>query len=166
MAGNDLLLRYRLRADSAALRLPAFDRVRRGDRLWEHTCFEAFAAVEDRSEYLELNFAPTGEWAAYGFTAYREDMTPTLAAAPEIAVSLSVSGLDLAVRVDLQGILPRQPRLRLGLCAVIEDAGGALSYWALRHPCGKPDFHRRDAFVLGLDLPPAGPSEAMGDRVT
>jgi hypothetical protein len=33
---------------------------------------------------------------------------------------------------------------------VIEAADGSLSYWALRHPPGKPDFHHRDAFALEL----------------
>jgi hypothetical protein len=34
---------------------------------------------------------------------------------------------------------------------VIEEIDGALSYWALRHAPGKPDFHHRDAFALELD---------------
>jgi hypothetical protein len=33
---------------------------------------------------------------------------------------------------------------------VIEEKNGALSYWALRHPAGKPDFHRRSAFAMEL----------------
>ena len=43
--------------------------------------------------------------------------------------------------------------LRLGLSAVIEATDGSLSYWALRHPPGKPDFHHIDAFDLQLDRP-------------
>jgi hypothetical protein len=41
-------------------------------------------------------------------------------------------------------------RLTLALSAVIEDEDGVLSYWALKHPAGKPDFHHRDAFALEL----------------
>ena len=33
----------------------------------------------------------------------------------------------------------------------IEDEAGALSYWALRHPPGKPDFHHPAGFALELD---------------
>jgi hypothetical protein len=33
----------------------------------------------------------------------------------------------------------------------VEDVDGILSYWALRHPAGKPDFHHTDAFALQLD---------------
>jgi hypothetical protein len=40
--------------------------------------------------------------------------------------------------------------LRVGLAAVIEEKSGALSYWALRHAPGKPDFHHPDAFALTL----------------
>ena len=42
-------------------------------------------------------------------------------------------------------------RLRLALSPVIED--GALSYWALRHPPGRPDFHHQDAFTLEIAMP-------------
>jgi hypothetical protein len=42
--------------------------------------------------------------------------------------------------------------LRLGLSAVIEDDNGSLSYWALKHPSGKPDFHHPDAFALEIDV--------------
>jgi hypothetical protein len=38
----------------------------------------------------------------------------------------------------------------MGLSAVIEERDGMLSYWALRHAPGKPDFHRRDGFALEL----------------
>lgn len=38
------------------------------------------------------------------------------------------------------------------ISAVIEEADGTKSYWALAHPPGEPDFHHPDCFVL--DLPP------------
>jgi hypothetical protein len=34
---------------------------------------------------------------------------------------------------------------------VIEDADGSLSYWALAHPPGRPDFHHTEAFALDLE---------------
>jgi hypothetical protein len=43
-----------------------------------------------------------------------------------------------------------------GVAAVIEEADGAKSYWALAHPPGKPDFHHRDCFQL--ELPAAKPA--------
>jgi len=43
---------------------------------------------------------------------------------------------------------------RIGLSAVIEETDGTKSYWALRHPPGKPDFHHPDCFALTLGAPP------------
>jgi len=45
----------------------------------------------------------------------------------------------------------RQGRLRVGLAVIIEEETGGYSYWALRHPPGKPDFHRQEAFALVLE---------------
>ena len=56
--------------------------------------------------------------------------------------------------LHLPHLLTMQP-LRLGLSAVIEDDSGKLSYWALKHPSGKPDFHHPDTFVLEI-APPNG----------
>ncbi len=42
--------------------------------------------------------------------------------------------------------------LKLALSAVVEDDSGTLSYWALKHAPGKPDFHHSDGFVLELTL--------------
>ncbi len=39
---------------------------------------------------------------------------------------------------------------QLALTAVIEETSGVKSYWALKHPPGKPDFHHADGFVLEL----------------
>jgi len=36
------------------------------------------------------------------------------------------------------------------LTAVVECVDGALSYWALRHAAGKPDFHHPDTFALEI----------------
>ena len=55
-----------------------------------------------------------------------------------------------AVKVALQ-----ERKQRLALAAVVEETSGALSYWALRHPPGAPDFHHADGFVLALEPPDA-----------
>jgi len=41
----------------------------------------------------------------------------------------------------------------LGLSAVIESADGRLSYWALRHPAPRPDFHQRAGWAARLPAP-------------
>jgi hypothetical protein len=45
----------------------------------------------------------------------------------------------------------RRARLAVGLAVIIEEESGGLSYWALRHAPGKPDFHHAGAFALELD---------------
>ena len=140
--------------DLGALRLPAPALPLRVDGLWKHSCFEAFIGCGGSGEYCEFNFSPSGAWAAYQFSGYREGMAPLLqAAAPHIVQQLAGETFELAVLLDLSG-LPRtlaDNRLRLGLAAVIEDDAQVLSYWALKHPAEKPDFHHAEGFVVALD---------------
>jgi hypothetical protein len=66
-----------------------------------------------------------------------------------IKVRSSSDSYTLQASLDLDRFmgLPRDRSWRLGLSAVIEDANGGMSYWALTHPPGKPDFHHADAFA-------------------
>ena len=124
--------------------------------LWRHTCFEAFVAIGSQTAYHEFNFAPSYEWRVYAFRAYR-DPAPlaNLLRSPIVAISITDDRLELDARIvltDLSAIHSHSP-LRLGLSAVIESRFGSLSYWALLHPAGKPDFHHPDAFALRLEPP-------------
>jgi hypothetical protein len=58
--------------------------------------------------------------------------------------------LDAVIRLDRLEVSYVHAPLSLALSAVIEDSAGTLSYWALRHPAGKPDFHHPQAFALEL----------------
>jgi hypothetical protein len=116
-----------------------------GERLWQHTCCEIFVAPQAGAAYHEFNFSPSGEWAAYAFERYREGGSLTVAD-PGIAVRRSAQRLQLDASIRIEA-----GKLALGLAAVIEEQDGRLSYWALRHPAGKPDFHHREAFALELD---------------
>jgi hypothetical protein len=153
-SAHDLLaLTFRVNGEVTRIRVPPPCRPRIAHQLWEHTCFEAFVAVDGARAYQELNFAPSGEWAGYAFAAYREVASladETLA--PCLAVRRAADRIELDAELDLGRLLPDQPRapLRLGLSAVIEAADGTLSYWSLRHAPGKPDFHHADAFALRL----------------
>jgi len=156
MADGALRLRYFLDGDIERIALPPRGVARRADRLWQHTCFEAFVARRDARAYCELNFSPSEEWAAYGFSAYREGMSPlSLQRDPAIAVSISEDRLALEAVVGPEVLLalPGASALRLALSAVVEETDGHLSYWALAHPAERPDFHHRDGFVLALEPP-------------
>jgi hypothetical protein len=122
------------------------------DGLWRHTCFEAFVAVDGTSAYREFNFAPSGEWAAYAFRDYRSSIPLELDEDPEITSRATADCLELDAVLTASWPTPTaQEKVRLGLSAVVEDESGALSYWALKHPTGKADFHHRACFALELD---------------
>ncbi len=67
-----LTLWYTVTGDLDALVIPAPVPERRVDELWKSTCFELFLKPLDSSSYLELNFSPSSQWAAYEFAGYRE----------------------------------------------------------------------------------------------
>ena len=129
-----LSVRFILDADFDRLRIPPRRPPRFADGLWRHTCFEVFLGTRSRA-YREYNLSPSGEWAAYGFSSYRKRSKARIA------------------RPRWNGrvaVIQARGRLRIGLSAVIEEKSGALSYWALRHPRPKPDFHDRRSFALEL----------------
>jgi hypothetical protein len=145
-----LLLSYRVAGAIGDLRLPPMAAAARADELWRHTCFEAFVRPAATGEaYYELNFAPSTQWAAYGFDGYRSGMRVAAeVGAPRIEVERAPERFALQAAFELAA-LPFG-RWRLGLAAVIEDTTGRLSYWALAHPAGKPDFHRADCFTCEI----------------
>ena len=146
-----LRLRWRVEG-SARLVLPHFAGAKRADGLWRSTCFELFARVPGEAAYVEINLSPSENWAIYRFWAYREAMQEEpIMRAPVISprAGRSVVILDAALRLD---VLPDLP-IAIGLSAVIEEEGGALSYWALEHRGAKPDFHDPACFAARLEPP-------------
>jgi hypothetical protein len=134
MPSGALAVNFKLDADLDRLRIPARRPRRFADGLWRHTCFEVFIATRSGA-YREYNFSPSGEWAAYAFSSYRKRSRERLA---------RPRWNGRVATIQARG------RVKVGLSAVIEEKSGALSYWALRHPHGKPDFHHRRAFAMEL----------------
>jgi hypothetical protein len=120
----------------------------RCDNLWQTTCFELFVALNDGG-YAEFNFSPSTCWAAYCFDGYREGMSPAEGVEPRVSVIATEEQLAVTAQLDLSPLLPDLDRA-FGLSAVIEEADGGKSWWALAHPEDKPDFHHRDCFALQL----------------
>lgn len=160
-----LSLRYTLVGDLDEVNLPAAGAVERSDRLWEHTCFEAFVSGEAGGRYLEFNLAPSRRWAAYAFSGYRQREEPWIPPPPAIDVDRREAAIELRARIPLEALRPLCPSrtLRLALSAVIEARDGTLTYWALAHPAGRPDFHHADGFVLSLDVVSATASLPVAD---
>lgn len=146
--GGALLLSYQLTGAIGDLRLPAIAAPKRADELWRHTCFEAFVRPAAGEAYTEFNFAPSTQWAGYLFDGYRSGMRTADVVAPRIEVQSTPGHFTLQAKLDLDA-LPPGP-WRLGFSAVIEETSGRLSYWALVHPPGKPDFHHADCFACEI----------------
>ena len=144
---GDLLLRYVVTGKPGDLVIPAIAAPRRADELWRDTCFEAFLREPSGEGYIEFNFSPSAEWAVYRLDAYRVGRRIAEGiAAPRITLHPNTTGFELQASLEL----PDDSAWRLGLAAVIEEAGGRISYWALTHPPGKADFHHSDCFALEL----------------
>jgi hypothetical protein len=152
---DELHITFRLDGDIPRIRVPSPVPPRIATQLWRHSCFEAFIAIEGQPAYHEFNFAPSGEWAVLAFGSYRDGgPLANELMCPQIAVR-SAGGwleLDATVRLGLLSAIHPRAALRVGLSAIIEASDG-LSYWALRHPADKPDFHDAGGFALLLEPP-------------
>ena len=148
-----LAITYSLEGELSRLCLPAQCASSRVDGLWQHTCFEAFVSVKGEPAYREFNFSPSGEWAAYAFKDYRDGSPLSPDSNPQIKMRVIGNRLEVDALIRRECLPPTQKnrRLLLGLSAVIEEEDGILSYWALKHPPGRPDFHHPDSFVLELN---------------
>lgn len=155
--GNHLRLDYQLSGDlnSVVMSAAAPGGPKRRDGLWEHTCFELFLAAEGAEPYWEVNLAPNGDWNLYRLEGYRQGLQPVR---DREALPFMVRHGAGEMELTLELLLPRELAmacrtrpLQLGVTAVIEQPGGALSYWALSHGGPEADFHRREDFLLQLE---------------
>ena len=119
----------------------------RADDLWETTCLEAFLRPAGDAAYREWNFAPSGNWAAYDLSSYRDGKSEADVTDPYIRMEDNLTwwalGATIAVDAEIQW--------ELGLSAVLEEKDGTKSYWALAHSSEeKPDFHEAACFIAHL----------------
>ena len=147
-----LAITYSLEGELSRLCLPAQCAPSRVDGLWQHTCYEAFVSVKGAPAYREFNFASSGQWAAYALKDYRNGTPLSPDLNPRIKMRILGNRLEVDGLIREECLPPRQKNARLlvGLSAVIEEEGGVFSYWALRHPSTRPDFHHPASFVLEL----------------
>lgn len=145
-------LDFQIVAPPGAVFLPKRSAPLRRDGLWKTTCMEMFVGAREKACYCEYNYSPSGEWAAYRFSEYRTDMSAMDADAPPI-VLVDTDKSSIVIRIEDEFPTVRYDTATLALSAVIEEADGTKSYWALRHPPGPPDFHHPDCFALTLGAP-------------
>ena len=127
--------------------IPAAAEPERTDELWKTTCFEAFLRPLGETSYREWNFAPSGQWASYEFSDYRDGVAEAeVSQPPYIRIEDNFTWWAVGASIAL----PADTNWELGLSAVLEEKDGTKSYWALAHPSEKPDFHAADCFAAKL----------------
>lgn len=152
-ATNTILLMYGVEPADTLL-LPAYERERR-DNLWHGSCFELFVKPDSRG-YVEYNFAPLEAWNAYSFVdwrmgrrAYQPDVEPRIVDSRTDGRRESFPAryeLDVVISPDILALAPAAA----SLAAILQEEDGTMSYWALAHPPGEPNFHHPDCFAATL----------------
>ena len=155
---SGLLLHYQVTGQVAGIQLPPAAPPGAADGLWQHTCMETFVSPVQAAHYREFNFSPSGQWAAYCFSAERQrdtDAEVCRPIQPTLWMEHTSERFDLWAELPATA-LPPASRLCLGLSAVIETRDGHRSYWALHHPRpDRPDFHHRGGW---REMPSVAPN--------
>ena len=158
LAGETALLRYVVGGPWHTLVLaaksakPAFT-----PNLWQITCFEFFLAREGGLDYLEFNFSPSGDYAWHLFDDYRHhtkcDPPPSFAPLVTLEeVDQGAAELVLCARFSMRTAAAllggtTKDRFLINIAAVTLAKDGSLNHFALSHPAGRADFHRRECFI-------------------
>jgi hypothetical protein len=151
--GGAIWVRYHVDAPINSLELGNPTESARADGLWKTTCFEVFVRQPNQPGYCEYNFAPSSQWAAYRLDSYRNGMAELpLDLAPDLGNDASETHFALEAIVALPAEFD-DTDVEVAITAVIEETDGTISYWAINHPPGKPDFHHPDCFALTLPAP-------------
>lgn len=147
-----LTIHYELCGELAVVALPPpVDLPARRPGLWQETCCELFLGAQNLPQYWEFNLSPAGHWNVYQFADYRQGMAEEAAfASLPFSVQRRPDFWQLTLEVDLVKIVPADQTLEVGISAVIKLREGEATYWALRHPGPRADFHRRDGFSVVL----------------
>ncbi len=153
MAEHWLTLRWRV-SGRGDLAIPPLAGNARTDGLWRTTCFELFVRHRTGPDYSEFNLSPSERWAAYDFSDYRVGMQERELPHAPVCTWRAGSAFSLFdAAIPLHGF-PALPAA-FGASAVIEEADGSKSYWALAHPANQADFHDPACFAASLAAPPA-----------
>lgn len=157
---NTLGATYLLSGDLENILIPSpANEPSRRDNLWKSTCMELFAARRGSDSYFEVNLCPSGHFNAYAFTSYRAGMAPlSVEKITHHQLLKNPNQLEIAFELTSDSVLDLGPLCDIAITAVIEHKDGTRSYWALAHKNDRPDFHRRDSFLLNLE------SELSEDR--
>ncbi len=156
-----LHLDFMLKSDLREIILPEpIENPGRADNLWEHTCFEGFISLENSPEYLEVNLSSSGQWNIYEFKNYRTSRVEAENVTCKTTILKAKTNFNIQTEIVLSNVnwiksSKKNIDLQLGLTAVIELKDKVKSYCALTHKSDKPDFHKKESFILKLKNPAA-----------
>jgi hypothetical protein len=128
---------FRLDGHIPAIIVPEPALPERMDNLWKTTCFEIFWQPLGDTYYREFNLSPSGRWAAYDFDSFREGMRD--APVERVAITCTHDESGLVLKASIAAELPDPAQVALN--AIVDHPGGAIQFWALAFPPGKPEFH-------------------------
>jgi hypothetical protein len=146
-----LEIRYELQGPSSQIVIPAGEETPgRRDELWKNTCFEFFLAPKNSDIYWEFNLSPSGSWNIYRFSSYRQGMREEKALETlPFVVEVLADSLFLSLEADISRLFNGEQTIG-GIATILELTDSSLTYWSLKHPGRRPDFHLRDGFILEL----------------
>ncbi len=158
---SELILRFQVEDPSHQIDWgedPSASVNNRGQDLWKKTCFELFLSRAGSDIYHEFNWAPNGAWDAFSFKSYREKRDDFVSAGTsffsETAFELNPNG-SAAAHIKIRSLHGSRLQFLIFTLAfefqismVMKLKNGETIHSALRHSGEKPDFHKRDAFIV------------------
>lgn len=150
--GDQLLFSGVLGGEMSHLIIPKTKEGERRYDLWDHTCFELFILKKGSEDYIEFNFAPSGDWNCFYISSYRENEGEYMEMkGVEIQSGVSPNQLQITARFSLEELpyltsTDLNEELLVGFTAVVEDVDKSINYWALSHHGETPDFHDAKSF--------------------
>lgn len=127
----------------------------RRDYLWQHTCFELFIGIKNKSAYREINLSPAQAWNCYQFEQYRQPaQMPPVPAQDIQLLELKAQPQKLEAILDLHQFLQTNEcqwdDLVFGLTSVVKLKNNSELYFALNHSTDQPDFHCQRDWTASL----------------
>ena len=124
----------------------------RRDYLWQHTCFELFVGIKNKSLYREINLSPADIWNCYGFDDYRTpDQIPPIRTRDISLLELKSQPQRLEAVLSFQQFFAEYQcgwnDLKIGISSVIQTRKPSELYFALQHTAEHADFHHKRDWV-------------------
>lgn len=150
--GDHLLLQYKVLGPIDKILIPApAKEARFHDLLWQSTCFEVFLQEGSQTAYEEWNFSPSGDWANFRFSEYRQRTMENIPSHPPQDLKFSHDEHQIILEAKIpkkeSGAHTHAPNFRYGLTAILHLHSGMKQYWAMTHLSDQANFHLAASFL-------------------